>query len=77
MAAKDKKQSKTLKGKTVIFELHFYWRGKRRTPSVSKVFVGDNYEGLPSAIVESPEYEAFSKATDGLCKVLVKAGELD
>jgi hypothetical protein len=69
--------AKTLTGKRVTFELEFYWRGKRRTPSVNMVFESDNYEGLPNKILDSPESDAFNKAAHELCRVLVEDGELD
>lgn len=69
--------AKTLTGKRVTFELEFYWRGKRRKPSVNMVFETDNYEGLPNEILDSPEFEVFDKAARDLCRVLVETGELD
>ena len=64
-------------GKRVIFELEFYWRGKRRKPSMSFLYAGDNYEGLPDTIEASPEGRDFNKAAQRLCRVMVETGELD
>lgn len=69
--------AKTLTGKQVAFEVEFYWRGKRRTPSVNMIFENRDYEGLPDKILDSPEFVAFNKAAHDLCRVMVEAGELD
>lgn len=69
--------AKALTGKRVTFELEFYWRGKRRTPSVNMVFETKNYEGLPNKIMDSEVFKDFDKAARELCQVLVEAGELD
>jgi len=69
--------AKTQTGKRVVFEVEFYWHGKRRKPSVDMIFESDTYEGLPKTIEESPEFIAFDKASRELCRVLTEAGELD
>lgn len=69
--------AKELTGEKVIFELEFYWRGKRRKPSVGMLFESDNYEGLPDKIADSEEYKTFNKSAKEFCRVLVEAGELD
>lgn len=69
--------AKTITGKRVTWELEFYWRGKRRTPSVGFIFASDNYEGVSDAIAATPEFKAFHAASEALCKKLVEAGELD
>jgi hypothetical protein len=65
--------SKTPTGKRITFEVEFYWRGKRKKPSVSYIYASDNYEGLPENIDDT----AFHKGAEDLCKQLVEAGELD
>ena len=69
--------AKTLTGKKVTFELEFYWRGKRRKPSVNMIFERDDYDGLPNKISDSEVFATFNKAAHALCKVMVDAGELD
>jgi hypothetical protein len=64
---------KMIIGKRITFKVDLYWRGKRKTPSVSIQYEGDNYPGLPKEIDDSE----FNKAARGLCKQLVEAGELD
>lgn len=67
--------AKTITGKRVKFGIEFYWRGKRKIPSVSLWDDnGENDFGLPE---EFPEFDAFYKAAEDLCKVLVESGELD
>ena len=69
--------AKTQTGKRVVFEVEFYWRGKRKKPSVGMTFASDNYEGLPEKILDSEERKAFNKAAREFCRVLVESGELD
>lgn len=69
--------AKTITGKRVIFELEFYWRGKRKIPSVNMTFASDNYNGLPESITNSEEYKEFHKAANSFCKKLVEEKELD
>ncbi len=69
--------AKTITGKRVTFEVEFYWRGKRKSPSVSISYASDNYDGLPPEVGNSPECEAFYRAAEKLCKKMVEAGELD
>ena len=74
--------SKTLTGKRISIELEFYWRGKRKIPSVS--FMEVDGKGIPftshAHVKGTPEGEAFAafnKAAHDFCKALVQAGELD
>lgn len=70
--------AKTVTGKRIKYTLEFYYRGaKRRIPSVNFLFENKTNDGIPMNILDSPEYEAFSKAAHGLCKKLVEAGELN
>lgn len=70
--------AKTITGKRVKFELEFYWRGKKRTPSVGFTYAGADYEGLPTdnPAITAAETE-FHRAANDLCEQLVLAGELD
>jgi hypothetical protein len=74
--------AKTLTGKRIGIELEFYWRGKRKIPSVS--FTEVNGQGIPftahTHVKGTPEgdaFVAFNKAAHDFCKALVNAGELD
>jgi hypothetical protein len=69
---------KTVTGKRIRYTLEFYYRGaKCRIPSVGFTFENETNDGIPMDILDSPEYEAFSKAAHVLCKKLVEAGELN
>ena len=69
--------AKTVTGKRLTLEVEFYWRGKRKTPSMV-MSVGDDEFSLGYGIPEDrPEFDAFYKAADNLCKALVESGELD
>jgi len=69
--------AKTLTGKRLTLEVKFYWRGKRKTPSMV-LSVGDDEFSLEYGLPEDrPEFDAFYKAADALCKSLVKSGDLD
>ena len=74
--------SKTPTGKRIGIELEFYWRGKRKTPSVS--FMEVDGKGIPftshvhvKGTPEGDAFAAFNKASHDFCKALVEAGELD
>ena len=74
--------AKTLTSKRIGIELEFYWRGKKKIPSVS--FMEVDGEGIPFTSHEhvrgTPEgdaFAAFNKAAHEFCKALVEAGELD
>lgn len=74
--------AKTLTGKRIGIELEFYWRGKRKTPSVNYMEVDD--EGIPftshAHVKGTPEgdaFAAFNKAAHDFCAALIEAGELD
>jgi hypothetical protein len=74
---------KTITGKRIALKLEFYWRGKRKNPSVSFI-EGVEGEGIPftahTDIKGTPEgdaFDAFYKAAHAFCKQLVDAGELD
>lgn len=74
--------AKTLTGKRIGIELEFYWRGKRKIPSVT--FMEVDEQGIPftshAHVKGTPEgdaFSAFNKAAHEFCKALIKAGELD
>lgn len=68
--------AKELTGNRVRFDLEFYWRGKKKTPSVNFVFENETSDGLDRDIEDSIEFEMFNKAAHDLCKLLVETGEL-
>ena len=74
--------SKTLTGKRIGIELEFYWRGKRKIPSVN--FMEVNEQGIPftsdadvKGTSKGDAWYAFDKAAHDFCKALIEAGELD
>ena len=77
--------AKTLTGNRFTMELEFYWRGKRRIPSVNFIFErpdpsGDEekyQDGLLNEVIDSEEFSTFSKSAHILCAKMIEAGELD
>ena len=74
--------AKTITGKRIGVELEFYWRGKKKIPSVS--FMEVDGQGIPftahTHVMGTPEgdaFNAFSKAAHEFCQKLIDAGELD
>jgi hypothetical protein len=74
--------SKTITGKRIKIELEFYWRGKRKIPSVNFT-EGKRDQGIPftghTDIKGTPKgdaFGAFNKAAHDFCKQLVDSGEL-
>lgn len=75
--------AKILTSKKIKIDLDFYWRGKRKTPSVC-FSEGAEDQGLPftshAHVKGTPEgdaWAAFAKAAHDFCKALIEAGELD
>lgn len=65
--------AKKVEGKRIKIEVEMYWRGKKKTPSVSITYAGPNFSGLAPWIND----RKFSDGCDDLCKQLVEHGELD
>lgn len=67
--------AKTPESNRAVISLDLYWRGKRRKPSVSLWFSGDDEKDVNP--LEADGFDEFHKAAYEFCKRLIDAGELD